>query len=368
MRDRRTVDELSLEELERLLIIRRREARQAQINRLTKEGRVVQPTASAAIELPPELADAIDPVEKHINVTTAPVIPQKVAPPTRKSGNISIPTFDEDERLAVERPKSRPTRSTGNWGKRLMNFGLLAVEIIAVIGLVLLGRDLLSAREDLVETTRLEQQIAQQTRSAQLAALPTAEPTAILKVELHDWILPGGHTFTDEDQPMVNFEELLASEIPRHLLTEEVYAKMMSPPRIETIAKTDETAVSVRIPRLGLDEPIVQGTDWESLKAGVGQVLNGANPGDVTGTVSLAAHNDIYGELFRHLDQLQVGDEFVIVTTQREYTYRVREAQIVDPTDVWVLTNTGVPTAVLISCYPHRVNNKRIIVFADRID
>lgn len=249
-----------------------------------------------------------------------------------------------------------------------MNFGLLAVEVIAVIGLVLLGRDLLSAREDLVETTRVEQQIAQQTRSAQLASLPTPEPTAILKVELHDWILPGGHTFTDEDQPMVNFEELLASEIPRHLLTEEVYAKMMSPPRIETISKSDETALSVSIPRLGLDETIIQGSDWESLKAGVGQVLNGTNPGDVTGTVSLSAHNDIYGELFRHLDQLQVGDEFTIRTARREYTYRVRETQIVNPSDVWVLQNTGLPTAILISCYPYRVNNKRIIVFADRID
>lgn len=364
MRDKRYVDELSIDELERLLIIRRREARQGQLSRLKKEGRVVDTTQSATLinELPPELADAVDPIEKHIKVAPAPIIPQKVVPPMKKP-NSSTPTFDDGDNVEVGRPKTRKAKSSNPWVNRLMNFGLLAVEVAAVVGLILLGKDLLSAREDLVETTRIEQQIAQETR---LAALPTLEPTAILKVEMHDWILPGGHTFTD-DQPMINFEELLDSEIPRHLLTD-VYAKMIAPPRIETITRTEETALSVHIPRLGLNESIIQGSDWESLKAGVGQVLNGTNPGDVTGTVSLSAHNDIYGELFRHLDQLQVGDEFTIRTSVREYTYRVRETQVVSPTDVWVLNNTGLPTAILISCYPYRVNNKRIIVFADRID
>lgn len=364
MRDKRYVDELSIDELERLLVIRRREARQGRISRLRKEGRVVEPNPSTAVmaDLPPELADAVDPIEKHIKVSSAPVIPQKVAPPIKQQFS-STPTFDDGDVIETKRPKASKPKSSNNWINRLMNFGLLAIEVGAVIGLILLGKDLLSAREDLVETTRIEQQIAQETR---LAALPTLEPTPILKADTHDWILPGGHTFTD-DQPMINFEELLESEIPRHLLTD-VYAKMVAPPRIDTITKSDETALSVHIPRLGLNETIVQGTDWETLKLGVGQVLNGANPGDVTGTVGLAAHNDIYGELFRHLDQLEVGDEFTIRTTTRSYTYRVRETQIVNPTDVWVLSNTGLPSAVLISCYPHRVNNKRIIVFADRID
>jgi sortase A len=111
----------------------------------------------------------------------------------------------------------------------------------------------------------------------------------------------------------------------------------------------------------------VPGVDWEALKQGIGQLPNGVNPGDPSGNLVLAAHNDIYGELFRHLDQLEPGDEFTVQTATRLFTYRVTERRIVAPTDVYVLENRGSATATLISCYPYQVNDKRIVVFAERI-
>lgn len=59
--------------------------------------------------------------------------------------------------------------------------------------------------------------------------------------------------------------------------------------------------------------------------------------------------------------------EFQIQTRSGIYTYRIREQQIVAPDDVHVMNSQNKPMVTLISCYPYRVNNKRIVVFADRI-
>ncbi|TVR20119.1 MAG: class D sortase [Anaerolineaceae bacterium] len=362
MRDKRPVDELSLEELERLLAVRRRQARQSQINRMKKEGRIVAPppmhppsSRAEDVTLPPELADSVEPVDKHLR-KAAPAMPQKVTRPMHKA----MPTFDDDVDDVVA-PVVRRHTAGGGGGGRVLNGFLLLAEVAAVIGLVLIGANLLSARDDLVETTRREQEIAQATRSA---ALPTVAPTAILRVDVNDWVLPGGHTFIN-DQPVQNLQELVSADIPSHLLPE-VQMNLIAPV-VARPPRTAETALALSIPKLNLDETIIQGSDWEALRLGVGQVLNGASPGDVSGNVALSAHNDIYGELFRHLDQLEPGDEFSIRTEERVYNYVVTRLEIVDPTDVWVLENTGLPTATLISCYPYRVNDKRIIVFADRV-
>jgi sortase A len=84
--------------------------------------------------------------------------------------------------------------------------------------------------------------------------------------------------------------------------------------------------------------------------------------------VVLAAHNDIYGEIFRHLDQLEPGDQFQIQTRSGIYTYVVRASDIVEPDAVHVMDRQGKAMVTLISCYPYQVNTERIVVFADRID
>ena len=79
----------------------------------------------------------------------------------------------------------------------------------------------------------------------------------------------------------------------------------------------------------------------------------------------LSAHNDIYGEIFRHLDKLELGDEIIISTDRRSYTYIVNKIDVVAPTAVEVMAPTKHASTTLISCYPYLVNNKRIVVFAD---
>ena len=118
---------------------------------------------------------------------------------------------------------------------------------------------------------------------------------------------------------------------------------------------------------LKLVAPIVQGTEWEQLKKGVGQVIGTANPGE-KGNLVLSAHNDIFGELFRHLDKLQPKDRFTVYSNLRSYTYEISGWEVVEPTQVEVMAPTPNPTATLISCYPYLIDNMRIVVKAELIE
>ena len=99
----------------------------------------------------------------------------------------------------------------------------------------------------------------------------------------------------------------------------------------------------------------------------MGQHAGSSNPGD-DGNVVLSAHNDVFGELFRDLDKLQPGDEVILYTQQKAYTYIVRQTQIVLPTQVELMGPTREPVVTLISCYPYLVDDKRIVVTAYLLD
>jgi sortase A len=108
----------------------------------------------------------------------------------------------------------------------------------------------------------------------------------------------------------------------------------------------------------------VEGDDWEALKQGAGHHIGSANPGESDNCV-ISAHNDIYGEIFRRLDDLELGDEVVIYAGEQPYRYIVMAKQIVEPTQVHVLAPTTKPVATLISCYPYMVDTHRIVVIAE---
>ena len=148
------------------------------------------------------------------------------------------------------------------------------------------------------------------------------------------------------------------AEIPEHLR-----------PLVQSLASvpiptpSPQQAIRIQIPAIGVDAPVVQGDGWEQLKKGVGQHIGTALPGQ-DGNLVLSAHNDIFGEIFRHLDQLSPGDEVIVYTSQRSFTYVISGWEVVEPTQVEVMAPTKDPTATLISCYPYRVDNKRIVVKA----
>ena len=336
MADKRSVDEMSIEELERVLAIKKREARQEQLQRMQRAGRVIEP------ELLPR-APHVPPV-----VNPAP----KVTMPTQQQ--TAIPQFEDDiDDISIDDPV--PEQDTPSFARKLLDKSLIFVEIVAVIGLIFIGFEMINGIGILQEETAEAQRVAEEKRRE---SIPTLEPTP--QLQLMNVVLPSGHTPASESGGgQFNFDEIPAQM--RALIANQVYL----PPDIQRPPPTDETPLVLRIPKINVDHSIVQGVDWEALKLGIGQVQNGTTPSTPNGNVVLAAHNDIYGELFRYLDQLEVGDQFQIQTQQHLYTYTITGWDIYEPTDVHVMEPRGKAGATLISCYPYQVSNKRIVVFAD---
>lgn len=289
-------DDLSIEELRRLLVEKRRRARRERLERFRRTGRVVV----LASDVPSQTLDHL-----HSDLIA-------------------------DDR-AIPRAKSSPAR-------RVFDTLLFFIEILAVIGLVLLMINGLQILRDL--NVQVSSALVQ----------PTLTPTPVIMAV----VLPSGHTPPTSPGGASPNE----AEIPEHLR-----------PLVQTLANIPiptpgpRQAVRIQIPAIGVDAPIVQGDGWEQLKKGVGQHIGSANPGEPSNVV-LTAHNDVFGEIFRDLDKLKPGDQVILFTSQRSYTYIITGSDIVEPTQVEVMAPTTKPVATLISCYPYLVDNKRIVIKA----
>ena len=241
----------------------------------------------------------------------------------------------EEAHMALEfyeTPEEKKKRAR----KKTLDRLLLGVEILAIVGL---GFVILNAVGLLNE---LNFQVANALEQ------PTLTPTPLMSLV----VLPSGHT-PPTSPGGVQFNE---SEIPEHLR-----ALVQSQTTIALPTPSPEQAIRVQINAIDVDAPIVQGDTFEQLKKGVGQYIGSADPGE-RGNIVLSAHNDVFGEIFRHLDQLQPGDEITVFSNLRSYTYVVEETLVVDPLYVEVVAPTTDATITLISCYPYLVNSQRIVV------
>ena len=118
------------------------------------------------------------------------------------------------------------------------------------------------------------------------------------------------------------------------------------------------------IPSINVDVPVVEGDSWEQLKKGAGHHIGSANPGE-RGNCFISGHNDIYGEIFRDLDKVKVGDEIIVYAGEQPYYYIVRATRIVEPDDVSVMYPTSTPVLTLLTCYPYMVDSHRLVVIAE---
>lgn len=222
---------------------------------------------------------------------------------------------------------------------RVLDAVLLLVEIAAVVGIIFL-----LARGGSILYTLNEE-------ASSAFAMPTVTPTPMIRAV----VLPGGHTAPDASGSSSFNEE----EIPEHLRSLVNVRSTETP----TVTGEDGAVIRIGIPAIGVDAPVMQGDDWESLKSGVGMNASSGLPGK-PGNIILSGHNDIFGQVFRELDQLQPGDEILLLTEKNAYTYTVSGTEIVEPTQVDVMRQTEESTLTLISCYPYLVDTQRIVVTA----
>ena len=104
----------------------------------------------------------------------------------------------------------------------------------------------------------------------------------------------------------------------------------------------------IEIPRLGVSAVIRAGSDARTLRLAVGYIPGTALPGE-KGNVGLAGHRDTF---FRKLRDINPDDEIRVTTKEGVFRYFVQRTNIVQPSDVWVLDQTGYSALTLVTCYP----------------
>lgn len=136
-----------------------------------------------------------------------------------------------------------------------------------------------------------------------------------------------------------------------------------APPTSKPLAEDINGAIGImKITKIDLKVAIGEGIDNETLKYAVGHFKGTAMPGE-KGNFSVAGHRSYtYSEYFNRLDELELGDEIIVKTKKGEFTYKINEKKVVEPTEVSVLDKTKESTITLVTCTPIRVATHRLIV------
>ncbi len=129
-------------------------------------------------------------------------------------------------------------------------------------------------------------------------------------------------------------------------------------------APSGEAVAVIKIPRIGLEQAVVEGTSVSDLRKGPGHYRNTPMPGQ-PGNAAVAGHRTTYGAPFNRLDELAPGDPILVTTLQGDFKYVVSEAPVaVSPSKNDVLFNKGDNRLTLTTCHPKYSAAKRLIVVA----
>lgn len=128
---------------------------------------------------------------------------------------------------------------------------------------------------------------------------------------------------------------------------------------------------SIEIPSIGCNLPIYHGVDESVLQVAIGHLEWTSLPvgGESTHCV-LSGHRGLpSARLFTDLDQLQMGDTFMLHILDETLTYEVDQILIVLPyeTDA-LLIEEGKDLCTLVTCTPYGVNSHRLLVRGHRVE
>jgi sortase A len=190
-----------------------------------------------------------------------------------------------------------------NWTQRLL----------LVLGLLLVGIYVAAYfRGQIVSRTKLQRFESLRTR----AGRETHEallPKAGFKVDVSQW----------SKKRIAEYEESLAEGI-------------------------DPPLAVLRISKVRLEVPVLEGTDDLTLNQGVGHIAGTVGPGE-KGNIGIAGHRDGF---FRVLKDIGPGDTIEVQTLRRTDRYTVDRVVLVRPNDVSVLQPRPIRALTLVTCYP----------------
>lgn len=134
--------------------------------------------------------------------------------------------------------------------------------------------------------------------------------------------------------------------------------------------KVGDALTRIKIPKLGVDTVVVEGTTPSALKAGAGHYRGTPLPCE-TGNVAIAGHRTTYGKPLAQMDRLAPGDQIILITPVGECTYEVSDRGgspnpfVVQPENIGIVANTpGERNLTLTTCHPKGSAKQRLIIRA----
>ena len=116
------------------------------------------------------------------------------------------------------------------------------------------------------------------------------------------------------------------------------------------------------IPKINLTVAVNEGTNDDTLRYAVGHFPKTAMPGE-SGNICIAGHRSYtYAEYFNRLNEINAGDDIIVKSKGRAFTYKVSKTEVVKPSQVSVLEQTKNATITLVTCTPIRVGTHRLII------
>jgi sortase A len=133
--------------------------------------------------------------------------------------------------------------------------------------------------------------------------------------------------------------------------------------RYRTSSTRGEVIGRLRVPRMGVNILLVNGTDHDTLKKGPGRDKRTFMPGE-NRLVYIAGHRTTYLAPFSHIDRLRNGDRVTIEVPYGTFIYAVTRHRIVKSTDLSVLRSPRHELVELQACHPRFFASHRYIAYA----
>lgn len=126
----------------------------------------------------------------------------------------------------------------------------------------------------------------------------------------------------------------------------------------------------IEIPKMGVKLGIFLGATKENMNKGAVHLDKTSMPvGGVNTNCVIAGHrgNGRYGDMFRAIDKLEIGDKVYITNPWETLNYTVTEVFAISPEDIdKILIQQGKDMVTLVTCHPYGSSQYRYIVYCER--
>ncbi|MEI4769044.1 class D sortase [Psychrobacillus sp. FJAT-51614] len=142
----------------------------------------------------------------------------------------------------------------------------------------------------------------------------------------------------------------------------------MNSPKQET--RENDVVGILKIPEIELEAPVLKGATTDNLNKALGMINGLDDPGTLNGSTAIAGHQShVFGQFFNRLNELKIGDRFELETSTDTLNFKVFNIQVVKPENVEILMRQeGISLLSLVTCYPERSNQFRLVVQAKKVE